>query len=187
MNTVSIVTKRFIVYDNDGSILSIQNSEDKNYNNLAVDIKEVTKFLDGSDSFTKYKVEYDFIDKVFRLVSMQQYHETFLRESFLYKIPTISNESPDIKIIQDNINLCWKLEIDPQLPLELQGKSINIDPQTQFYSVTKKNDPNVLYTILNFDDSLEIPFDSNFQFDKEPVSVYTMRKFNLYKHEVIND
>jgi hypothetical protein len=187
METVSIVTKRFIVYDNNGTILSIQNSEDKNNNNLVVDLKEVTKFLDGSDSFTKYRVEYDFIEKVFRLVSMKQYQETFMRESFLYKIPTIGNENPDIKVIQDNVNLCWKLEIDPELPLELQGKSINIDPKTQFYSVTKKNDPNVLYTILNFDDSLEIPFDSNFQFDNKQVSVYTMRKFNLYKHEVIND
>ncbi len=185
MEKLSIATKRFVVYDADGYILSIQNKEDDKQNNLVVDLKEVEKFLDGSDSFTKYRVEYDFIDKEFKIVNVQQYHETFMRESFLYKIPNDNNDV-EIKIIQDNRNLCWKLEIDPQLPAELKSKSINIDPTKQFYSVTKKNDPNVLLAMLKFDHTLTIPFESNFKFDKNPVSVYTMRKFNSYKHEVIN-
>jgi len=183
---LSIKNTKYVVYDDEGQILSIQNYPDEKYNNLQKEIKEIEKFLNGTVSFLRYKVEYDFIDKDYKLIDIEQYQETLMRESFLYKMPNDVSKDTDITLIQDNKNSCWKLHINPKLPEELKNKKINIDPKLQFYSVTKKNDPNVLFAVLNFDENLEIPFDRNFKFDKEDVSVYTVRKFSTYKHEVIN-
>lgn len=186
MQKLGITTKRFVVYDDDGYIYAIQTKPDDKLNNLETEIENVEKFLNGSDSFTKYRVEYDFIDKEYKIVSPKEYQDSFKQESFLYRIPTQSANNADVKIIQDNVNRCWKLVIDPELPEELKNKKINIDPSTQFYSVTKKNDPNVLITVLRFDKTLTVPFADNFKFDNVEVSVYTMRKFNTYEHEVVD-
>ena len=61
------------------------------------------------------------------------------------------------------------------------------------FSVTRKNDPNILYKTLRFDFTqfedgkyLIIPFSQDFEFQGEPVSIYTMKKLDKYYYEVIN-
>ncbi len=58
----------------------------------------------------------------------------------------------------------------------------------------KKDDPNILYKTLQFTfDKLingkyiVLPFSEKFEFDNEPISVYTIKKFDSYKYEVINE
>lgn len=185
-NKLGLVNIRYVVYDDDGHILSIQNSSDPKYNNLETNFENVEDFLNGTKSFLRHKVEYDFIDKEYKIMDIEKYNETLMRESFLYKLPTNSDTDPEIKLIQNNITRHWNLIINPNLPNELFNKNIKIDPKLQHFSVTKKNDPNVLITILKFNNTLTIPFENNFKFDKDEVSVYTIRKFSSYKHEVVN-
>jgi hypothetical protein len=99
---------------------------------------------------------------------------------------TLDDDYAEIKIVQDNIKKCWRIEVHKQLDSYLQEQNISVVPQKQFYSITKKGDPNILYRLLKFDGN-EIPFDYDFEFDNLDISIYTIRRFGSYLHEVINE
>jgi len=67
----------------------------------------------------------------------------------------------------------------------LHQQNVTFNPVEQQFSITKKYDPNVLYRVLKFKNNNTIPFEMDFEFDNEEVSVYTIRKFSAYVHEVI--
>ena len=64
-----------------------------------------------------------------------------------------------------------------------------VDPTKQFYSITKKYDPNVLYRLIRFEkvgDEYIVPFELDFEVDNLNLSIYTVRKFSTYSYEVID-
>jgi hypothetical protein len=68
-------------------------------------------------------------------------------------------------------------------------QNLEIDPTNQYYSITKKYDPNVLYRLLKFkkqNNEYIVPFEYDFELDDLSLSIYTTQKFSTYAYEVIN-
>jgi hypothetical protein len=178
---LSISTKRYVCFNNNGEIEKISRRVDENLNSIEVDIDEVISLMNGKESFTNYKVEYDFIDNKYVLKNIIQQQLDNTVGSFLYEIP--SNESlAEITICQNLQKKCWQIILNDEYFNNL-GKTPNL--QNMFFSVTKKGDPNILYRLLKFTED-EIPFMYDLEFDKTSLSIYTVRKYSKYNYEVID-
>ena len=106
--------------------------------------------------------------------------------SFLYQISANVPDSPQIILSKDNTKNVWRISADSDFLLDLKDKNVTINLSNYYFSITKKDDPNVLYRLIRFSDSDEVAFENDFEFDNEEVSVYTMRRFDTYHYEEIN-
>ena len=140
-----------------------------------VNISDVKALMTGKESLGSYIVEWDFLEKRNVLKHISQWENDQLKESFLYEIKNDSNA--DAVIQQDKKEKCWRLVLSEDVV------KANIDPTLQFYSVTKKYDPNVLYRLLRFQ---KINNELDFEVDNVDLSIYTVRKFSTYSYEVID-
>lgn len=178
-------TKKYIEFDDNGRILSIKNTPSSDQY-ITVDSFEVQDLLKGIIPSNEYTVEYDLVAKDYVLKHSTYWTEARSSDSFLYKIE--NDNEPDLTIVQDNVQKKWQIKLSEQLIKTIEEKNVNLDHMISNFSVTKKNNPYYLYCMLNFKkDTFTIDFQDNFKFDKEPVSVYTVKKFGSYAHEVIND
>ena len=175
---------RYIVFDNEGNIIKIVKRVTDDENVLEMQYDDVRELLEGKRSLSSYIVEYDFIDKKHFLKDKRQQLEDLDVSSFLYELP-IECEDPQIKIVQDTEISCWRLEFNKTLLTDVKQNHLQLDPKNHYYSVTKRGDPNILYRLLKFDESMQIGFENNIEFDETSFSVYTTRKFDTYKYEVI--
>ena len=178
---------RFVCFEDNGSIYKITNKSDDRFQNLEVDFENVEDFITGKKSLLEYKVEFDFIEKKYSIKSQKQSNEDKLMWAFLYEIPTDLPNEKQIVITKNNIDKQWKVSLDPAFKKHLEDQKISIDMTNYFFSVTKQNDPNILYKLLKFDETLQLPFTEDFEFDKTPISVYTTRRFDSYYFEEINE
>lgn len=175
---------RYVVFDNEGNIIKIVKRITEDENALEVQYDDVRNLLEGKRSLSSYIVEYDFIDKKHFLKDKRQQLEDLNVSSFLYELPNECDD-PQVKIVQDTMNSCWKLEFNQSLLNDSKQNHLQLDPKNHYYSVTKRGDPNILYKLLKFDDSMQIGFETEEEFDETNFSVYTTRKFDTYKYEVI--
>lgn len=178
--------KRYVCFEDDGSIYKITNAKDERFKNLELDFSEVEDFITGKLSLLEHKVEFDFIEKKYFIKSQKQVDEDKLMWAFLYEVPCKEPDEKQIVITKDNQNKCWRLSADSKFLNEIQTQGMHINLHNYFFSVTKKSDPNILYKMLNFDENLELPFTEDFEFDDTEISVYTTRRFDSYFFEVIN-
>lgn len=184
---ININQTRYVCFNDKGEIEKISRRPDEDLKYIEVDFNRVRSLMEGKESFNSYKVEYDFLEKRYALKSTQEWDESKLITGFIYEIPEQDKETPEIKIIKDNKNKCWRIELEKEFKKSLELELIPIDPTVQYYSITKKHDPNILHRLLQFDQSYTVPFEYDFEFDDIPVSVYTVRKFSKYLFEVINE
>tara|TARA_B100000902_G_scaffold29158_1_gene35012 strand:- start:248 stop:793 length:546 start_codon:yes stop_codon:yes gene_type:complete len=178
---IELVTKRFVHYDDEGKITKIGHDKDENENSIEVPFDDVKALMTGKESLGSYIVEWDFLEKRNVLKHISQWENDQLKESFLYEIKNDSNA--DAVIQQDKKEKCWRLVLSEDVV------KANIDPTLQFYSVTKKYDPNVLYRLLRFqkiNNEYVVPFELDFEVDNVDLSIYTVRKFSTYSYEVID-
>lgn len=178
---------RYICYNANGQIEKIARRPDETLDSIKVQYEEVKDLLEGKQSIVNYKVEYDFLEKKYVLKSLEQWRSDQLITAFIYELPTDEDNDYEIKIKQNSNKKCWELEINPDFIKKLNEQNVTFNPIEQLFSVTKRYDPNVLYRVLKFKDNHTIPFEYDFEFDNEEVSVYTIRKFSTYIHEVINE
>lgn len=179
--------KRYVCFEDDGSIYKVTNKPDDRFQNLEVDFEEVEDFITGKCSLLEHKVEFDFIEKKYIIKNQKQLNDDKLMWAFLYELPIQEPNEKQVIISKNNTDKCWKLSIDKNFEKQLQDQKIAIDLTNYIFSVTKQNDPNVLYKLLKFDESLQIPFSDKFEFDDDNISVYTTRRFDSYFFEVVND
>lgn len=179
--------KRYVCFEDDGTIYKVTNKPDERFKNLELDFAEVEDFITGKLSLLEHKVEFDFLEKKYSIKSLKQVDDEKLMWAFLYEIPKEKPDENQIIITKDNIKKCWRVKVDEKFAQGLQQQNIEINLQNYYFSVTKKDDPNVLYKLLQFPDSLEVAFENNFEFDNEEISVYTMRRFDTYYYEEVND
>lgn len=184
---LSLNNDRYICYNVNGQIEKISRRPDETLDSIKVQYEEVKDLLEGKTSIVNYKVEYDFLEKKYILKSLEQWRSDKLITAFIYELPTTQIDDYEIKIKQNTNKKCWELEVNPDFIKKLQEQNVMFNPVEQQFSVTKRYDPNVLYRTLKFNDTNIIPFEYNFEFDNEAVSVYTIRKFSTYIHEVINE
>lgn len=178
--------KRFVCFDDDGNIYKISKESDDRFKFLECDFEDVKKFIEGHWSLLDYKVEYDFIDKKYYIKNQTQVDEDKLMWCFLYQIPRTVPNNKQIVLTKDNVKHVWKISADPNFIEDLNDKKVTIDLSNYYFSITKKDDPNVLYRLIRFNNGDEVAFENDFEFDNEEVSVYTMRRFDTYHYEEIN-
>lgn len=179
--------KRFVCFEDNGNIYKITNKPDDRFQNLEVEFDEVEDFISGKKSMLEHKVEFDFIEKKYSIKSQKQANDDKLMWAFLYEVPTTHPEEKQIVITKNNVSKQWKVSLDNKFEQELQAQKIAIDLTNYFFSVTKQGDPNVLYKLLRFDETLQLPFTDEFEFDDTEISVYTTRRFDSYFLEVVNE
>lgn len=177
---------KLVSFTPDGQILKIAKSAMENTDYIKVDVEELKPIIDGTSSMMDYCVEYDFLEKKYKLKNVKAAEEEKKVTNFLHRVADDLVDA-DVKIIKDNVNKKWRLVINESLLESLKDKNIKVDPTMGFFSITKKDNPNVLYRMLQFPDSLEIDFKNNFEFDNEEFSIYTLKKFDTYCYEEINE
>jgi hypothetical protein len=178
--------KRFVSFQDDGTIYKISKNIDERYKFLEVDFEDVRDFIEGKKSLLQHKVEYDFVDKKYIIKSQQQVDEDKLMWSFIYEVPTEQPKDNQLVITRDKNKKVWRLVVDQNFEKELAEQNISVDISKYYFSITKKHDPNVLYKLIRFTEGNEIPFTDDFEFDDTEVSVYTIRRFDTYYHEEVN-
>ena len=178
--------KRFVCFEDDGTIYKISNQPDERFQFLEVDIQEVEDFIIGKLSLLEHKVEFDFIEKKYSIKNTKQIDEDKLMWSFLYEIPTNVPKEKQVILTKNNKNKSWHIMLDDKFESELLDQNISIDLSKYYFSITKKNDPNVLYRLIKFTDGNFVPFSEDFEFDGTPFSVYTTRRFDSYYLEEVD-
>lgn len=163
--------------------------EDASY--LETTYEDVKDILEGKELLRHCRVVYDVKTKQYQLARNNLDDDVYKVSELIYKIPYKEAVSADIQVVQDLENTCWKILIGEDLSSKLTNKSINVNMDISL-SVTEENNPNVLYRTLKF--SLRelmqkfyviIDFKQEREFNGEPVSLYTIQRFDTYSYEVI--
>lgn len=109
----------------------------------------------------------------------------------LYQASNIDECDFDVNVVQNNLLGCWEIYLGKKTKKALEAISY-IGQDTLYFSVTAKHDPNVLYRAMEFsvgkllsDRSQKYPYQYNWEFDRDDVSVYTSKFFDTYSHEIL--
>jgi hypothetical protein len=185
----------YVSFEKDtGRILSISNERDDNANIIEVPLSEVKTLIEGKEPFSNYAVEYNAKTKTLEFANrFEHVFDHFSVNDFIYELPEEDIKDPDILLIQDVPNTCWKVQIGKDLKQNLRSRGVSLNTGMMF-SITSKADPNVLYktlsvhfgTVVN-DNYCIIPFSMPFETEQESISVYTSRRFDTYQFKRIFD
>lgn len=186
---LSLNMDRFVYFDEAGEITTITNyQEDTSLSFVKVDYSLVEKIMEGIEPSFNYMVVYDIGTHEYGLIPKIVDYANKVNDQ-IHEIQKITNNA-DFTITQDIKNSCWKFSINSKLRAQLEAQRISIKTPL-FFSITKKHDPHVLYRTLTvmFSDIFEqldfsVPFVYNNEHNND-LSIYTVKKLQSYKHEVI--
>lgn len=179
----------YVFFDKDkGTVLGVGNTPNEKLSYIEVDGTLVTTLLSGAEPMHNYAVEYNPKTKELEFVSkFQHVLDAFTVNEFIYEIPQSQIEDPDISIIQDIPDLCWKVKVGEGLKKNLRAKGVSLTTGIML-SITAKGDPNILYKTMFVDfnqlvndNYFILPFTMPFEKTQEPVSIYTARRFDTYQ------
>ena len=190
---LNINQDRYVYFDENGEITKITNyKEDENASFVKVDYKLVEKIMEGSLPSFNFMVIYDISIREYVIkpkISMNEF--TYTVNDRIHEIKKNLIDA-DLTIIQDIKNACWKFNINDSLRSQLLAQNISINTPL-FFSITKKHNPHILYRTIEvkFSEILEqLDFSVPFVYNDEnttTLSVYTIKKMQSYKYEVLND
>lgn len=154
---------------------------------IPVDYKQVEEILSGKKSTNDFRVVYDSELKKYILKETRLSQEMFNPEvSKLIRLQ--ATENADISIVQDKIKKEWKIKTSGSFK-NFVVKDDQRFNKTVFFSITKENDPNVLYRFFQFTleqlivKTLYIAFEDDIE--QTDLSVYTSNYFDSYNFEVV--
>lgn len=185
--------ERYVVFNPDTSeVLSIPNYKPESGSYIEVDPQEVRGLLLGVEPMSYYYVHYSKLTKKYELrLRLNNNIDSYNVNDLIYEVPKRKKTNADITITQDTKDTCWKIQIGGDLKANILAQQVSLN-NTISFSVTRVNDPNILYKTLQLNFAkLEnnkyviFPFTEEFEFQGEPVSIYTMKKFDRYSLEVI--
>jgi len=186
-----VPTKRYVYFDNNGEINSIANRNNLDGNFIEVELNEVINLITAKEPISKYVVLFDTVTKKHVLRSRFIEEEIqFDINNQVYKIPIVKPDRPDFILVQDTKKKKWFLKLDESIKENLKNKSVQFTNSLVF-SITKHNDPHILYNLFVVDlktiseQDIEIPFTSEFELDSDAISVYTTKRLETYYHEVL--
>jgi hypothetical protein len=194
LSVLSIPTKKYVYYDESGNIKTISNQNTASGNYIEVEKTEVEDILSGKEPHNAYVVLYDTLDKKYKLMhkNINQRSWVSILDS-IYQIPLEANENYDIKIAQNNKEYYWEVSLSEELRKNVTPGSAEHSGFINF-SITRKDDPHELYQMLRvkFQDllinsSVKINYLFPESIDISNMSVYTMKKFENYHYETIDD
>lgn len=182
--------QKFVHYNEEGKIVGIKNKKDEGVDAIQVPITEIVDIIKGKIPSHQYRVEYDFVTRKFMIKQIEEWNQSKLVNNFLHELPKVEQDNPDITIIQNITKSKWILKFNKDVFDSLEKMKIKIDNALTGYSVTEETNPYKLVAVLNFNNATcvdKLTYELDFKFDKTEYSIYTIKKFSSYQHEVIND
>jgi len=171
-----------------GDVISIGNEVDETTSYITVPLSKVINILEGVEPAKNYIVQFDPKTKSLEFVSRFEFvYDNCSVNELIYEVIDTDDTDPDVLVIQDIPNTCWKVKIGSEFKKNLKSKGVSLNANLMF-SVTEKNDPNVLYKTLFVDfgravvdNYYIIPFTMPFEEVSMPLSVYTSKRFDTYQ------
>ena len=184
------VQSSFIIFNmGTGEIDRITNKAvecEDGYGMFATTYDEVAGFLEGTRKIEDAKVFYNPESRQYEIAKLEIEESNV--DDRVHKLP--SNEDADIRVILDHANTCWKVLLSPDFVASILEQKITVTEILTF-SVTARGNPNILYRMIKvpLEDIIRqtyhiLPFEHEFERNQEPVSLYTMKKFDSYSFEV---
>lgn len=179
----------YVTFNKDtGDITSIGNETPEGVSYIMVPLSEVVTILNGTEPTKNYIVQFNPKTKSLEFVSRFEYvYDIYSVNELIYELSTNDIIDPDVLLIQDIPNMCWKVQLGKEFKKNLKSKGVSLNANIMF-SVTKKNDPNILYKTLfvDFNQTVNdnyyiIPFNMPFEETEEPISIYTSKRFDTYQ------
>ena len=175
-----------------GDITGMGPIKKENVNTIPVPYNDVLPILEGKDSRRNYRVQFNPKTKDLEFVSKHTFvFDAYSIKDFIYEMPETEIEEPDIKLIQDIPNTCWKIQLGKNLRRNLKERGISLN-HNMLFSITEKGDPNILYKSLSVhfsqvvgDNYYIIPFSMPFETEEIEISAYTSKRFDTYQFKRI--
>lgn len=169
----------YISYDNNGEVTGVNLETIPNVQQIEVPIHLLPNFMSGNKMFKHYPVEY-FI-KIKNEITKDTLEDSIDLEKtnfIFYEILESTLEEVDILFEHNSLKKSWIIHID-------KNSDTNALNQFSFF-VTKKNNPNFLYSSYNINLKennfpIEIKFKTNLEIDFNSLSVYTKKYFKSYQ------
>ena len=151
---------------------------------------EVEEFISGTKNLIDYKVVYD-LKKSNYLIVHRNEKIVLDVDNLVHQIN--SAENAQLIVTKNNKTKSWQFYIDNKLTKQNNVNASILD-ETLWFSVTQKNNPNILYrhfTVslkeLTEKETIDINFDSQEELDLSSYSVYTNRRLVSYAKREINE
>lgn len=151
---------------------------------------EVEEFISGTKNLIDYKVVYD-LKKSNYLIVHRNEKIVLDVDNLVHQIN--SAENAQLIVTKNNKTKSWQFYIDNKLTKQ-NNLNASILDETLWFSVTQKNNPNILYrhfTVslkeLTEKEIIDINFNSQEELDLSSYSVYTNRRLVSYAKREIND
>lgn len=194
MNNLYVPITKYVYFDNDGNLLSISNTNKDEGNFVEVDPSDVENLIKGKEQFSQYCVIFDTLTKNFVLKHrFNDEDRVFNINNQIHKLFRAEGIRSDLELTQDIKNKKWIFVLDETIRENFKSKNIFIE-KPLYFSLTEFNNPHILERILKItvkdlieNDSVEIPFETDLELDPDALSVYTIKRFETYHHEVINE
>lgn len=189
---ISTVSESFVYYNKETSkIQKISNKKiDSDLEVFKIETSLVQDIIVGKKRTDDFLVTYDLSEK--RLTVKEITYESEL-SSIKYKLYDITQSTDtvyDLKITQDLLKKCWKINLSNDSKKDLISSKYNSN-DTIYFSITQRHNPNILYRSLEINlkellnKDIEYPFEYNWEIQNKEVSIYTPKFFNSYVYEVI--
>lgn len=192
MTDIYVPIKKYVYFDDEGNLLSINNTNTDFGNYLETTFNEVENLITGKEQYYHYYVLFDTVKKSYVLKHKFNEEEIFFNiNEQIFCVERKSSKRPDLKVVQDCKNRCWKFSLDRSIKDNFKNKKISFGKNLQF-SITQYNDPHQLERFISVDFSslvnktVTVPFLTDNELDPNALSVYTIKRLETYSHEVIN-
>ena len=192
--SITLKNERFAVFNPDtGELLSLPNEKPTQGSYIPVAEEDVKPILEGRDSMQFYYVHYIKRAKTYELRQRANHDiDSYFVDDMIYEVPPSKQDNADITITKNVKDTCWKVTVGGELYENILAQKISLGNSRFSFSCTKKDDPNILYKTIKFTfDKLVdgkyivVPFSEKFEFNNDPIGVYTIKKFEKYAYEVI--
>jgi len=186
--------KVFVYYTKEtGAIIRIANKlvpELANSELVLSPRQDVLPVLHGYKRLEDYVVSYIPSMKDFAVVEKDNNVNNLSINDRLFEIKVSKTSDYELKIVQRVQDKVWAVSLNKKIQSLLEKTGYNQHKQLTF-TITKKNDPNVLIRRfevavleLIYKNVIEFPYENEWESNHLEVSIYTNKYFDNYKHEV---
>ena len=148
--------ERYVVFNPDTSeVLSIPNYKPESGSYIEVDPQEVKDLLLGVEPMSYYYVHFSKLTKKYELrLRLNNNIDSYNVNDLIYEIPKRKKANADVTITQNIKDTCWKIRVDGDLKASILAQKVSSNYIVSF-SITKVNDPNILYKTLELNQKNE--------------------------------
>ncbi len=159
------MSKFFVYYDDEGNITSVTNENRAQGKYLEVEEEEVKDFLNGSKSFTQFKIHS--LTSGNKGIKLATDTTDLVYKDFCFVSP---KEDSDVDVIHDSINRAWEIKLNARL----------VPTKMEFF-ICKNEDINFLIRTFIVDQkSNTVKFESNVENNINNLIVLTKKVYDSY-------